>query len=431
VLKKYKDMKKINIKIIVFFLLSSFLFIACKKEERGVASEDVITTKDYVYNTATKLLSPENDINIQISSKMGVKSIYSYLIRSNKPDSLIDIYYSELVGDVNEFNLVIPTLNITTADLSQVRGVKLMIKRLDNSAQETFVKIDPIIPATPKLTGFEETILVDNNIAEIIGKVSSENGINKIEILDDADVVFTAVHTIENLNGIKNYDLNYEYSFRAGANNLRVIVTDNSNYTAQVNIGIHASIPSGPFKVFKDVVINSHGSQEKNALIAQTGTLLSSCNLPVRGVESDIMFYTTTAGVGSIYAAGNAGNIIKNYKCDGVDWALQPGESLKATKLRVLDPTKTNDRRIYDAYEANSISDLKTDGLFTGVSLPTSNTSKFVDKGIASTEFDVDTRNLIWLYIPGSPDKNCLLKIKSVVIDGGNSSITFDIYVEN
>ncbi len=420
-----------SLRILTLFLLSMVIFTACEKDEKTFGKNSgnaEVEAKDYVFNTATKQFVDDGDININVKSQDGVKSIYAYLLRTGKADSVVHIYIPGEEDNPKDLTYKIEATSFIRAIMFDVTGIKLMIRGLNNSGNEHIINVSSYTPAVPSLSGLADKLIAENNKITITGVAKSDNGLQKIEIQDDAEVTFKTIHTVEALTGT-SYNLSYEYTLRTGVKQIRVILTDDEGYTAQKLINVEATAVTGPFKKYENVILNAQGFETGNAFIAQTGTLLGACDLPTRGVESDIILYVNSGGVVQIYASGNAGNIVSNYRCNDIPWALQPGETLKATKLRILDPGNTAQKRVIDAYANNSITDMSMAGIFAGASLPSANTATF--NHATSTNFDLTTRSLIWLLIPGSTPKNALLKIKSVTADGPNTTITMDILVEN
>jgi hypothetical protein len=219
---------------------------ACKKSDAAVA-EDNLTAEEFTFNTATKELSPAPRVNAELASPAGIISVYCYLLRDNHSDSLIYVANPE-ENEVNGFTLTIPTENFAEADLSEVRGVKVMVKHLDNSSYEGFIRMHYFNPDLPQLTAFPESITanLDGGPTPISGTLTSEYGINQVEVYDDyqTENTFVLVERFENINGAKEYALNYDYNYRKAAQHIKITVTDIYNQTANkvINMPVDVSL---------------------------------------------------------------------------------------------------------------------------------------------------------------------------------------------
>lgn len=435
-------MKSINLKLTFTFIVACiFVAISCKKDKNtsGSTAKDVITAKDYVYNLFTKTLTPEADVNANIKSEVGIKLIYSYLVRDQQADSLVNIAF---VPEENQkdYDLVIPTSSFSKTNMNGVTGIKTVIKRIDNSTDEGSITLTSFQPPLPVLSDFPAKKLPDdNNKILITGKATSETGLSKIEILDDSQGSFTVVNTIDNLNGVKSYDVNYTYTYRANTANIQIIAYDTFNITTSAII----NVPALPFTTYQNVTMGAQGNSSttvtNNHFFIATGTTGGSCTLNADESTLDFLFYGTSSGP-SLYSPTNATNIAKNFYCNGTNnfWNTSTTDftTLKPTRFRVLVP---GDGGVIDAlytkFNANDIPDLNDDGFFSGISVPSGSTAKYVSGGTNSTsQYDVTNAYLIWVRVPTTPAatayKNCLMRVKSAVDATNVSTITFDIYVQ-
>ncbi|MBZ4188725.1 hypothetical protein [Niabella beijingensis] len=416
---------------VVFLLL-----FGCKKEQApdSKISPDQVTTREYQYNTATKKFSPDAAIHIGISSPAGVQLIYHYLQRRELPDSLIYIYYDSLDQGSN-VSFELPASLFAKTDMSAATGIRMMIKHPDNSFYESLVKITAFTPPLPQTEGFPASLLPDaGNKIHISGNVRSENGIKQVDILDDATGAFTVVHSITDLNQATTYAVAYDYTYRPGAGNLKVIVTDAFDLKAEVLI----HIPVLPYDIYQDVNMGAQGTATvtiaNNFFIAATGQTMGSCQLAEQEAVMDFLFYGTSNGP-TLYSPSNTANVAANFRCNGTGWTITNSSALKATRFRVLVPGSTATDRIYEQFEANNIPDLDEKGFFDGVSLPSSSTARYAAPPAtpAANLFNTVDAYLIWARIPGTDgsSRNCLLRVKDITAasTAGLSTIKFDIYV--
>lgn len=435
-------MKPINLKLtFTFLVVCIFAAISCKKDKNtsGSTAKDVITANSYVYNLFTKSFTPDPDVKANIKSEVGIKLIYSYLIRDQKADSLVNIAF---VPEVNQkdYDLVIPSSSFSKTNMNGVLGIKSVIKRIDNSTDKDTIKVTAFQPPLPVLSNFPAKKLPNtNNQIVITGTATSETGLSKIEILDDSQGSYSLVSTIGNLNGVKSYNVNYTYTYRANTASVKIIAYDTFNITAEFVI----SVPALPFTVYQNVAMGAQGNSSttvtNNHFFISNGTTAGSCTLNADEANLDFLYYGTSSGP-SLYAPTNATNIAKNFYCNGTNnyWNTSTTDftKLKPTRFRVLVP---GDGGVIDAlytnFNANNIPDLNDDGFFNGISTPSGSTAKYVAGGTNSaSQFDITTAYLIWVRVPTTPAatayKNCLMRVKNAVDASSVSTITFDIYIQ-
>lgn len=432
-------MKSIMFKISCCLLLCAVTICSCKKSynpPQDIKTGSNIITQEYTYNTATKKFTPTDDIKIDINSPVSVRLIYHYLMREGRPDSIISTFYDS-TGNNNSFSITLPASRFADINMSNATGIRMMIKHTDNSYDEKMVKITSFTPKMPELSGFSETITPDDNDQlQLTGTAYSENGIKRIDILDDATGSFTVAHSITNLNNEQNYNLNYIYTYRPNARNLRIVVVDNFDLAATVTI----RMPVLPYEVYQDVNMGAQGTASvtvnNNIFFAETGTTLGSCEIPANEAAMDFLFYGTGSGP-TFYSPANTTNVAANFRCNGTGWTIGNTAALKATKFRVLVPgSSAAVDNVYAKYTANAIDNLDNDGLFEGIAIPSGSTARYTAPPAEPTTgiFNTTTAYLIWVRIPKSDGnfRNCLLRAKEAVVASatGLSTVKFDILVQ-
>ncbi len=434
-------MKAIDIKQTLTLLLISLVGImACKKDKNtnGSTAKDVLTAQDYVYNLATKKLTPNTDVAANIQSQVGIKLIYSYLVREQQSDSLVNITYAT-ADNQNNLDLLIPVTAFAKTNMAGATAIKSVVKRVDNSTDELLINLSAFQPPLPMLENFPDTKLPDANDHIIItGNASSETGLDKIEILDDSQGAFTIVTTISGLNAAETYAINYDYTYRANTANIKIIAYDTFGITTQFTI----NVPALPYTLYKDVIMGAQGNSSttitNNHFFIATGTTGGSCTLNADESTLDFLYYGTSSGP-SLYSPTNATNIAKNFYCSGTSdyWNTTTTDftKLKPTKFRVMVPGDAGVDDLYTKFNANNIADLDDNGFFTGVSTPSSSTSKYVPGSAPTTsQYNITTAYLIWVKVPTTPAatafKNCLIRVKEAVDAEKVSTIKFDIYVQ-
>lgn len=434
-------MKSLNSKI--YYALIIFLmvgFFSCKKDKdtKGSAVKDVVNTKDFVYNLATKALTPDATVNANIQSSIGVRFVYSYLQRTGLADSLINITYATAENQ-NDFNLSIPATIFSSVNMRNVTGIKAVIKRLDNSSDEAIIKLTAFQPPLPVLINFPVSQLPDaNGNILITGRATSETGLAKVEILDDSTGPFTIVTTLDNLGGVNTYEVNYNYTYRANTANVRIIAYD----TFGIKVEYTIRVPALPYTLYQNVNMGSQGTATEtilnNHFFIATGTTAGTCDLPLNELSLDFLFYGTSTG-GTFYAPTNVGTVAANFRCNGANNYWTPvAANLKPTRFRVLVPGDAGPiDALYARFNANTIPDLDDTGFFAGIPIPSGSTARFAPTGALSTSlFNTTTGYLIWVRVPTTPAatayKNCIIRVRDAVnaSTAALSTVRFDIYVQ-
>ncbi|NGM89992.1 hypothetical protein G5B35_22100, partial [Parapusillimonas sp. SGNA-6] len=328
--------------------------------------------------------------------------------------------------DKRNLDFAIEGTKFANIPMENVSGLKLMIKRADNSSDQAFISIQSFTPPTPKWENVPSSLEPDeNDIVHVTATALSQNGITKIELYDDYQGTFVKVHEVT-VNNDQQYSFVYDYTYRPNTANLKLVLYD--GYDLQTEAVI--SIPVLPYDIYKDVTMSAQGTTtvtfDNSAIILPTYQLIGPCNFANYETSISFFFYNTSNGP-TFYAPTNSGGVIGNYRCNGAQYAPTiPVTGWTATLFRVLDPTNSTQSAIYDAYNTNNIPSLD-DGFFTGISLPSSGAPRL---GTSSGQFNVETAYLIWARIP-NPDKtiNVLLRIKNVNSNGNQSTVTFDLLV--
>lgn len=443
-------MKFINVKIFLFLLLS-IVIMSCEKDEtkRKGSANVSLQTDDYIFNIGNKELSPANDVSINIKSDVGVESIYSYLIRDNKADSLLNIFFPGEEDNIKDLNVSFEKSLFLKPDMTQVKGIKVMVRNLNKAAYEGFVKITPFFPQLPGLSDFSSGEQPDDNNKVIIeGKASSENGIAKVEILHDATGPYTVVQTFDNLNGVKNYNVNYTYTHDPEANNVQIILYDNEGYTTSHVV----KILTVPYILRKDIVMNAQGDATTNSVSSwvndMTWSTLGSCDLHalsknnadvLKDYQRIAFLFYGTSSLATFYAPSGAGNIAKNYICGSAEWGVPTTDvsAFKATRFRsIVRSQNAATAALYSNIESENITTLDNT-FFTGITAPSSTQARYVAEPAdnVANDFNTTTRNLVWVKVPkeNGGEVNVILRIKEVSYTATNNkfaTVKFDMYVQ-
>jgi len=236
--------------IAVAFLPALILLAACHKDYRlpgDSQSDDTVNTGTYVYNTVTKKFTPD-DISVSIASGAGVKFVYSYLQRGGTPDTLVKVFYYDTAKvDRSNVQLVLPATIFSKINMTEVSGIKLMIKHIDNSYDEQIIPLSSFTPLPPTLKSFPDSVTPDQSSqAHITGQVHDDGGIKKVDIYDDATGSFELIKSITDINNAKDYNVDYMYTYRPFAKNLKITATDIFDLATSATIVINAFTPPMP-----------------------------------------------------------------------------------------------------------------------------------------------------------------------------------------
>lgn len=423
-----------NLYLTAIMMAGLFFMNSCKKDKTVAAdAADVLTTKEFTFNTAIRQTGPDTILNGELNSKAGIRLIYFYLMRSNTTDSLI---YRDTPANENRnrYNFSIPTKSFSAAKLAKVTGIRVMVKHIDNSSFEGFIKMTAFTPPMPVLTAIPATLLPDETGKIIItGKASSENGLKMVEIYDDYKGVFEKADQLVVNGNEKTYNLNYSYTYRKNAGKIKIVIIDTFGLKAEHLI----SIPVKSYTLYKELTMMANGTasapSSSSFFAGETGSLSGSCTISGQEQKVDFVTYCSSTAVFTLYSPASTTTISKNYKCNAQIWEPDPA-NLKATKFRVLIPGTTETDKIYAAYIANTITALD-DKFFEGIGTPGSSSVKFdpVTANQGANTFNLTTAYLIWIRVP-KPDgtfTNQLLRATNVVIGVPvtTSAIKFDILV--
>ena len=419
---------------IIAITVCIFGILACSEKSEDViindkGAKDFVEAQDYTFNTATKTFTPQNNIEAQITSQKDINFIYTYLIREGVSDSLVDITYTQDLDSKRSIQYVMEASLFEHIPMQDVSGLKLMIKRTDNSSDEAFINIQSFTPPLPFWENVPESLVPDDaNVIQVTATAKSENGITKIELYDDYQGAFVKVHEID-LNGETAYAFDYAYTYRPNAANLKLIMYDAYGLSSEALI----AIPVLPYEIYTNVIMSAQGTNavtfNNNAILLPSFELTGPCNFANKEEAISFFTYATSSGV-SLYAPTNTTNIIGNYRCNGSPYApITSPSNWVATRFRVLLPSNSRQQEVYDAYNTNSIPDL-SDDFFDGISTPSSSAPRYSSTAEASASIFTQEAYLIWATIPNPQGTiNVLLRIREVIENGNESSIRFDLLV--
>lgn len=211
--------------ILLFILPAISLLVSCERKNLMVAGGD-LETKDYVYNVALNGFEPEATIKGRIDANFEIRTVYYYLQRANKTDSLVqtDLVPAEKRGRSYEFE--IDPDAFFGVDFRGVKAIKVLFVQDNTTALEKLINLTYFDPAAPVIDDVPETLRPSlTEPVTISAKISSETGIQKIEISDNHNGGFEILETI-NVGGAKSHNLSYSYTYNDGAGQMQIRVTD-------------------------------------------------------------------------------------------------------------------------------------------------------------------------------------------------------------
>lgn len=431
--------------LLISLVVAGVLFASCKKDQLNNTdiANATVSADSFVFNTVTKSFSPQSTVQGKVVADQDIREIYYYLMRDSKTDSLIYID-TTLKANQKSHEFSIPVSIFASIDMPDVTGVKLMIKLRDNRTAEGIVKISSFTPSLPKLMDFpaEVDAYGIGDVVNITGKVSSEPGLKKIILEDNASGEYTVVDSRDDLNGVHELAYQADYTYRESAFMLRLTAEDVSGLSTFVEIKINfhnTSEPDRNYDEYDDVVMSSQGTKNDgatNCFYFDDAEVKGTCDITSTN-ETQLAFtiYTTTGNELKLYSPSNVSGIAKNYYCNQTAWAPDVNQ-LKQTKFRVLLPGGSSEEdAIYAALNTNNITDLD-DAFFEGISnMKTTITYNSDESKASANVFNATKAYLIWVQIPETDGsfKNALIRAKSVDINVDNyrlSEITFDLLMQ-
>lgn len=213
---------KILIRSYIFWAGLLSVMAACKKDKFTTPTGN-LEAVDYIYNVALKGFQPETTVGGSITASFDMKTIFYYIQRAGKQDSLIQLDF--LQGE-KEYAFSIKPEVWTNIDLVGVSGIKLLVVRDNNTSLEKQVKIAYFDPAAPVLNDVPGSLTPSLTGTTLIpGKAASETGISKIYFYDNSTGNFEVIDSVD-ANGSKDVAINYNYAYTAGAGQLKITVVD-------------------------------------------------------------------------------------------------------------------------------------------------------------------------------------------------------------
>lgn len=254
-------MKRI-LKPLLFCFLAIAIIAGCKKNEFSDIGDGTVETQEYTFNRATKTFDLGNELKSNISAAEGVKFVYCYLVRTNKTDSLIHV--TDNKGAITPtYELAIPITAFPVNQMSDVKGVKVLVKQGNNSSLEGFVTIKYFDPALPQFSAFPTSLTANlgGGTTAVAGNIQSEYGIKQVDIYDDyqTENTYVLVNSITNIANVKQYALSYAYTYRKAAQHIKVVATDIYNQTNELIIDMPVDV-----SIFKPRFLNFASSITPN-----------------------------------------------------------------------------------------------------------------------------------------------------------------------
>lgn len=207
-----------------FLLLGTLLLLilSCKKDI--VVPEGNVEAPEFTYNVAIKRFQPDPQVHGTIKTNFDIKTVYYYLQRTNKTDSLLQIDF--LDKGIREHAFSIKSSAWAGTPLENVKGLKILSVRDNNTSLEQFLAITYFNPDAPLLKDFPETLTPSlTGSTTITGKAASPTGLSKIYFYDNKSGSFEVLDSLSP-NGAKDVPVNYAYHYADGAGQLKVEAID-------------------------------------------------------------------------------------------------------------------------------------------------------------------------------------------------------------
>jgi hypothetical protein len=360
-----------------------------------------------------------------ITSAFGIQKVDIY------DDYKVENTY-ELSGTVNAGSSKSFALNYAYKYRKAAQHIKIVATDIYGQATELIIPMPVDLAAfKPIFVNFVATITPNlTGTTPVTGNITSVTGLKRIDIYDDYQGSYVLVNSIT-LTGTTNYALNYNYTFRRRANNLKVVAFDTDDLQTEKIIPLNVTYQSN---IYRDVFMTAHTTGTNTIFFVDNGTTKGNCDLNASEPTMSFLYYGTSTGP-AFYSPTNTSSVATNFKCSGASWVIANASNLRATRFRVLVPGTSGIDNIYAQYNAGNIDDI-SDAFFTanGVAAPGGSSARFDAAATATTSiFNTTTAYLIYIRVPdanGTTYKNALLRVKETTSTTGTSTIKFDILVQ-
>lgn len=315
----------------LLYLLPLLLLVMCKKKDTLIA-EGTLTAKDFVYNNAIKKFEPQETVSGTIATNFEIRTVYYYLQRQGKTDSLLQIDFPK--ESPMSFEFALKAASWAGVNMIGSKNLKVLAVRDNNTSVEKLIKLTYFDPAAPAIAEIAETLTPNlTGTTAITGKIISPTGIAKVDILDNATGNFEVVGTVQG-NNAKDLPLNYQYEYNDGAGQLKVEVTDIYGLKAEKVVQF-VNIPFKPVITFASTTLKvalPDGKPEVKGTI-KSFTALSTVNA-----------YIVKAGGSALYQVitpvlENSAPNEFNYSFDIAGFPF--ADDVTAVKLEAIDATGT------------------------------------------------------------------------------------------
>lgn len=339
---KFKEMKK-NLKPLLFCSVAIAILAGCKKNEFSDTGEGTVNAQEYTFNRATSSFTSGNEVKATISATEGVKFVYCYLVRSNATDSLILVPNYDGATSSN-YELTIPLSAFPIHNMSKVKGVKVMVKQGNNSSLEGFINIKYFDPTVPQFSNFPSSITANlsGGTTAIAGSITSEYGIKQVDIYDDyqTENTYVLAHSITGIANVKEYALNYAYTYRKASQHIKVIATDIYNQTNEVIIDMPVDV-----SIFKPKFFDFPANLTPNTSGATTftGKITSVTGIKKVDIYDDrngsFELLSTTNGLGGVLTYNYSGSYNYAMRAEYIKVIAVDNEDVQAELIIPLNVT--------------------------------------------------------------------------------------------
>lgn len=376
-----------------------------------------------------------------VANLTGGNTAITGTIKSDYGIKQIDIYDDykventfEQAGTINDVNSAKQyALNYAYKYRKAAQHIKVVVTDIYGQTSETIIAMPVDLAAfKPNFVNFATSITPNlTGTTAVAGTITSVTGLKRIDIYDDYQGAYVLVSSIANLNLSVSYALNYNYTFRRRATNIKLIAVDNDDLQSEKIVPLNITYNTN---IYRDVFMTAHTTGTNTIFFVDNGTTKGNCELNASEATMSFLYYGTGTGP-AFYSPTNTSSVASNFKCNNVSWVIGNASNLRATRFRVLVPGTTGIDNVYAQYNAGTIDNLD-DAFFTAnsVATPGGSSARFDAVAAATTSiFNTTTAYLIYIRIPdanGTTYKNALLRAKEATSTTGTSTIKFDILVQ-
>jgi len=366
-----------------------------------------------------------------IQSEYGIKQIDIY--DDYQTENVYVLAHS--ITDVN--NAKQYALNYAYTYRKAAQHIKVVATDIYNQTGELIIDM-PVDMSIfkPNFLNFPASITPGGGAVPVNGQITSVTGLKKVGIYDDRNGTYQLLGTVDNLNGIKDYNYSANYTFAMRAEHIKIVAVDTEDLQAELVINLDYTYGS---VLYRDVIMSAQGTSSggstNSIFIAETGAVIGNCAITQNNETMAFLMYGTGTGAAAsmvFYSPTNTGSVYANYRCAGAQPVRDNTANFKATRFRVLVKGASSViDKIYNDVDAGNL-DVLDAAYFTGIAAPSGQTAPSYHT--SSQVFNLTDASIVYAQIPiGGVLKNCIIKVKELDVNTTTvslSTIKFDIYIQ-